>query len=178
MENDIAKVLLDESQLQKIVDDIAGSINSDYKDQEVVVIRILKGSVIFLADLFRKIKLKCSLDFMAASSYHSGTVSSGKVKITKDLSADITGKHVIIVEDILDTGNTLSYIKEYLEQRNPLSVKICTLFDKPSRRVKPIQPDYSGMTIPDLFIVGYGLDYDEKYRNLPYIGVLKDEVYS
>lgn len=178
MENDIAKVLLDESQLQKIVDDIAENINSDYKDQDVIVIGILKGSVIFFADLFRKIKGKCSLDFMAASSYGSSAVSSGKVKITKDLSADITGKHVIVVEDILDTGNTLSYIKEYLEQKNPLSVKICTLFDKPSRRKKPITPDYSGMVIPDLFIVGYGLDYDEKYRNLPYIGILKEEVYS
>lgn len=178
MENDIAKILLDESQLQKIVDDIAESINFDYNGQDIVVIGILKGSVIFLADLFRKIKLKCYLDFMAASSYGSSAISSGKVKIIKDLSADITGKHVIIVEDILDTGNTLSYIKEYLEQKNPLSVKICTLFDKPSRRMKPIKPDYLGMTIPDLFIVGYGLDYDEKYRNLPYIGVLKNEVYS
>ena len=178
MENDIAKVLLSESQLQKIVDDIAENINSDYKNQDIVVVGILKGSVIFLADLFRKIKCRCSLDFMAASSYGRSSVSSGQVKITKDLSADITGKHVIIVEDILDTGNTLSYIKEYLEQRNPLSVKICTLFDKPDRRQKPVKPDYSGMVIPDLFIVGYGLDYDEKYRNLPYIGVLKDEVYS
>lgn len=178
MNNDISCVLLDESKIASIVDNIAQKINDDYNEQELTVIGILKGSVIFLADLFRKLNFKCSLDFMAASSYGSSTVSGGNVKITKDISSDITGKHVLIVEDILDTGNTLSYIKDCLAKKNPLSIKICTLFDKPSRRKQPVSPDYVGRTIPDLFIVGYGLDYDEKYRNLPYIGVLKPEIYS
>ncbi|MGN1456723.1 MAG: hypoxanthine phosphoribosyltransferase [Acutalibacteraceae bacterium] len=178
MNNDIAKILLDESQIADVVDGIAEKINKDYENEELVVVGILKGSIMFLADVFRKLEVSCSLDFMAASSYGSSTISSGKVTIKKDLSEDIKGKHVLIVEDILDTGNTLSYIKDYLAKKDPLSVKICTLFDKPSRRQKPISPDYVGRTIPDLFIVGYGLDYNEKYRNLPYIGVLKPEVYS
>lgn len=178
MESDIEKILLDETQLKKIVDDIAEKINSDYVNKELVVIGILKGSIVFLADLFRKINLKCTLDFMAASSYGNSSVSSGIIKIKNDLSENISGKHILIVEDILDTGNTLAYIKEYLKQKNPASIKICTLFDKPSRRVKPITADYTGSIIPNLFIVGYGLDYNEKYRNLPYIGVLKSEIYS
>lgn len=174
LHSDIEEIVFDEFQLKKTVCDMAQKINSDYKDKSLVVVGILKGSVMFLADLFRKLTIKdCTLDFMAASSYGSQTISSGNVKITKDISSDIAGKNVLIVEDILDTGNTLAYIKEYLLSKNALSVKICTLFDKPCRRIAPITPDYCGETVDDLFIVGYGLDYDERYRNLPYVGVLR-----
>ncbi len=176
--DDIERVFLDEIQLRAIVDNIAEKINLDYRDQEIVVAGVLKGSTIFLADLFRKLTVRCYLDFITASSYGSGVVSSGNVKITKELSLDISDKHVLIVEDILDTGNTLSYIKEYLKTQNPLSVKICTLLDKPSKRQKPLKPDYMGQVVPDCFLVGYGLDYNEEYRNLPYIGILKEKVYS
>ncbi len=162
-----------------MTENIAEKINADYLGKELVVVGILKGSVVFLADLFRKIKLKnVSLDFTEASSYGSRAYSSGNVTIKKDLSCDISGKHVLIVEDILDTGHTLSYIKEYLEAKCPASLKICTLLDKPDRRERPISADYVGAVIPNLFVVGYGLDYDEKYRNLPYAAVLKSEVYS
>lgn len=178
MEKDIEKVLFTEEQLSDICDRLAASINEDYKGKNIVVIGILKGSVFFLSDLIRRLKCQCTLDFMAASSYGNSTVSSGNVKITKDISSDIEGKDVLIVEDILDTGNTLSYIKKYLSSYNASSVKICTLFDKPDRRKADIKADYSGETIDDLFIVGYGLDYDEKYRNLPYVGVLKSEIYT
>lgn len=177
LHSDIEEIILNEEQLEKVVTDIAGKINDDYKDKSLVVVGILKGGVIFLADLFRRLSIDdCVLDFMAASSYGSGTVSSGNIRITKDISADVAGKNVLIVEDILDTGNTLTYIKEYLLSKNALSVKICTLFDKPCRRIGPVTPDYCGRTVDDLFIVGYGLDYDERYRNLPYVGVLKSGI--
>jgi hypoxanthine phosphoribosyltransferase len=143
-----------------------------------MLISVLRGSFIFVADLCRAIRLPCRLDFMAVSSYGSGTVSSGQVQITKDLSEDITGRHVIVVEDILDSGNTLSYLLNLLKHRHPASVRICTLLDKPERRVKPVEVSYCGFTIPDAFVVGYGLDYDEHYRNLPYIGILKPSVYG
>lgn len=178
MHKDLEKVLYTEAEIQAIVDRIAGQIRQDYEGQEPVLICVLKGSVMFFADLARKLGMDCTIDFMAASSYGSSTQSSGTVKITKDITTDITGKHVLIVEDILDTGNTLSYIKEYLSARSALSVKLCALFDKPDRRKKPITADYAGETIDDLFIVGYGLDYDEHYRNLPYVGVLKPEIYQ
>ena len=132
----------------------------------------------FMADLLRNVDLKCDMDFMAVSSYGSGTTTTGAVKITKDLNKDIEGKHLIIVEDILDSGVTLSYLKGYLSARKPASIKIVTLLDKPERRKADIKADYFGFTVPDEFVVGYGLDYAEKYRNLPYIGVLKPEVYS
>ena len=143
-----------------------------------MLISVLRGSFIFMADLCRAIRLPCTLDFMAVSSYGKGTPSSGQVQITKDLSEDISGRHIIVVEDILDSGNTLSYLLKILENRHPASIRLCTLLDKPERRVKPVEVHYTGFSIPDAFVVGYGLDYAEKYRNLPYIGVLKPEVYG
>ncbi len=178
MHSDVQRILYSEQELSAITDRIAEKINEDYQGRQLVVVGILKGSVVFLADLFRKLTVDCTLDFMAASSYGNSAVSSGEVKITKDISTDIRNKDVLIVEDILDTGNTLSYIKKYLGSFSPSSVKICTLFDKPCRRLKPITPDYYGAAIEDLFIVGYGLDYAERYRNLPYVGVLKPETYN
>ena len=179
MHKDLCEILADEARLSDIVNTLSSEINNDYKDKNLLVVGILKGSIMFLSDLFRRIDSDCcGIDFMTASSYGSGTVSSGTVKITKDISTDVSDKHVLIVEEILDTGNTLSYIKEQLLSKNALSVKICTLFDKPCRRKKTIAPDYVGMTVDDLFIVGYGLDFDERYRNLPYVGVLKPEIYS
>lgn len=178
MQNDLLKVLCSQEELRNITEKLSDKINSDYAGEKLLVVGVLKGSFVFLADIFRKIDIDCKIDFIAASSYGSLAQSSGNVKITKDLSADVSGYHVLIVEDILDTGNTLSYIKEYILGKNPLSVRICTLFDKPSRRLRNITADYVGKVIDDLFIVGYGLDYDERYRNLPYVGVLKPEIYS
>ena len=143
-----------------------------------MLISVLRGSFVFMADLTRKITLPCTVDFMAVSSYRKGTTSSGQVQITKDLSDDIEGKDILVVEDILDSGNTLSYLMKLLQARHPASIRLCTLLDKPERRVVPVQADYVGFTIPDEFVVGYGLDYAEKYRNLPYIGVLKPSVYE
>ncbi len=177
MNQDIEKILFTEQQISEICDEMAERINSDYKGKKVVAVCVLKGSIMFFSDLFRRLTVDCSLDFMAASSYGSGTISGGTVKITKDITSDIAGKDVIIVEDILDTGNTLSYIKKYLESYSPASVRICTLLDKPERRTVEVKADYTGKVVGDQFIVGYGLDYDEKYRNLPYIGVLKPEIY-
>ena len=176
MDQDIERVLYSEQELASLCDSIAQSINNDYIGRDVVLVCMLKGSIMFYADLVRRINVRCILDFMAVSSYGSAAVSSGKINIKKDLSESIKGRDVIIVEDILDTGNTLYYIKDYLEKRDPASIRICTLFDKPSRRKKPITPDYTGEVIDDLFIVGYGLDYDERYRNLPYVGVLRPEI--
>ena len=143
-----------------------------------MLIPVLRGSFVFMADLIRKIEVPCTVDFMSVSSYGSGTTSSGQVQITKDLSDDIEGKDIIVVEDILDSGNTLSYLLQLLQARKPASMKLCTLLDKPDRRVKEVHVDYTGFTIPDEFVVGYGLDYAEHYRNLPYIGILKPEVYG
>ncbi len=179
LHKDIVEKLMSEEELAQTVSAIADKINADYAGKELIVIGILKGSVMFLADLFRRLTLDtCQLDFMAASSYGSGTVSSGKVNITKDVSCNVIGRNVLIVEDILDTGNTLYSLKDHLLGKGAASVKICTLFDKPSRRKKPVTADYTGKVIDDLFIVGYGLDYSEHYRNLPYVGVLKTEIYS
>ena len=177
-ENDIQEVLFSEEQLKNRVNEIARQIEKDYAGKEIMLISVLRGSFIFMADLCRAIKLPCTLDFMSVSSYGKGTTSSGQVQITKDLSEDITGRHVIVVEDILDSGNTLSYLLKVLENRNPASIRLCTLLDKPERRVKPVEVHYSGFTIPDAFVVGYGLDYAEMYRNLPYVGILKPEVYG
>ncbi len=178
MNNDICEIVADEAALEKKVAEIAAEINRDYDGKVPVVVGILKGSVIFYADLIRKLNMNCELDFMAVSSYGSSTVSSGVIKIKKDISADVTNRDVLVVEDILDTGNTLYLLKDYLLEKGAKSVRLCTLFDKPERRQKPVKPDYKGFVIDDLFIVGYGLDYNEKYRNLPYVGVLKKEVYS
>ena len=177
-DNDIQEVLFSEEQLKNRVQEIARQITADYQGKEIMLISVLRGSFVFMADLCRAIDLPCTLDFMAVSSYGKGTKSSGQVQITKDLSEDITDRHIIVVEDILDSGNTLSYLLKILENRHPASIRLCTLLDKPDRRVKPVQVHFSGFTIPDAFVVGYGLDYAEKYRNLPYIGILKPRVYG
>lgn len=178
LEQDIDRVLFTEEQLQARVAEIAAQIDRDYAGKQPLLVSVLRGSFVFMADLVRRITLPCTVDFMAVSSYGSGTTSSGQVKIVKDLSEQIEGKDVIVVEDILDSGNTLSYLLKLLEARHPASIRLCTLLDKPDRRVKPVQVHYSGFTIPDAFVVGYGLDYAEKYRNLPYIGILKPRVYG
>ena len=176
-DNDIQEVLFSEEQLKNRVREIAQQITADYQGKEIMLISVLRGSFVFMADLCRAIDLPCTLDFMAVSSYGKGTKSSGQVQITKDLSEDISDRHIIVVEDILDSGNTLSYLLKILENRHPASIRLCTLLDKPDRRVKPVEVHYSGFTIPDAFVVGYGLDYAEKYRNLTYIGILKPRVY-
>ena len=178
LEQDIERVLFTEEALRARVGELAQQINRDLAGKEPVLISVLRGSFIFMADLVRAVTLPCKLDFMAVSSYGSGTTSSGQVKITKDLSESIEGRDIIVVEDILDSGNTLSYLFQLLQARHPASVRLCTLLDKPSRRTKPITADYTGFTVDDLFVVGYGLDYAEKYRNLPYIGILKPAVYE
>jgi len=178
MENDIQEILFTKEQLDRRVSEIAEQINRDYADKDILLVSVLRGSFIFMADLARKITRPCRVDFMSVSSYGKGTSSSGQVQITKDLSEDISGLHVIVVEDILDSGNTLSYLLRILEQRHPASIRLCTLLDKPDRRKVEVAVHYSGFTIPDAFVVGYGLDYAELYRNLPYIGILKPEVYS
>ena len=178
LEHDIDHVLFNEEQLKTRVAEIAAQIDKDYEGKEPLLISILRGSFVFMADLVRQIHVPCTVDFMAVSSYGSGTVSSGQVKIVKDLSEPIEGKDILVVEDILDSGNTLSYLLKLLEARHPASIRLCTLLDKPERRTKPVAVQYSGFSIPDEFVVGYGLDYDEKYRNLPYIGVLKPSVYG
>ena len=178
LEKDIQEILFSEEQLASRVNEIARQITQDYQGKEIVLISVLRGSFVFMADLCRRIDLPCTVDFMAVSSYGSGTKSSGQVQITKDLSDDIEGRDLIIVEDILDSGNTLYYLMQILQARAPASIRLCTLLDKPERRTKPITADYCGFSIPDAFVVGYGLDYAEKYRNLPYIGILKPEVYG
>ena len=178
LEQDIDRVLFTEEQLQARVAEIAAQIDRDYAGKQPLLVSVLRGSFVFMADLVRRITLPCTVDFMAVSSYGSGTTSSGQVKIVKDLSEQIEGKDVIVVEDILDSGNTLSYLLKLLEARHPASIRLCTLLDKPEWRTKPVAVQYSGFTIPDEFVVGYGLDYDEKYRNLPYIGILKPRVYG
>ena len=178
LEQDIERVLFSEEQLAQRVKEIAARIDADYAGKEPLLVSVLRGSFVFMADLVRQITLPCTVDFMAVSSYGSGTTSSGQVKIIKDLSEPIEGRDVLVVEDILDSGNTLSYLLKLLEARHPASIRLCTLLDKPERRTKPVAVQYTGFTIPDEFVVGYGLDYDEKYRNLPYIGILIPRVYG
>ena len=177
MRRDIERILISEEEIQKKVSEMGEKISDDFRDKDPLFVGVLKGCFIFMADLMRYVDIRCSMDFMAVSSY-SGTSSTGAVKINKDLSEDIEGRHVIIVEDILDSGVTLSYLKQYLMVRRPASISIATLMDKPARRKADIYADYSCFEIPDAFVVGYGLDYNERYRNLPYIGVLKPEIYS
>lgn len=177
MRRDIERILISEEEIQKKVAEMGKKISEDFRDKDPLFVGVLKGCFIFMADLMRYVDIRCSMDFMAVSSY-SGTSSTGAVKINKDLSEDIEGRHVIIVEDILDSGVTLSYLKQYLMVRKPASVSIATLMDKPARRKADVYADYSCFEIPDAFVVGYGLDYNERYRNLPYIGVLKPEIYS
>ena len=180
IENDIERILISEEELQAKVKELGEKISEDYAEakEDVIFIGVLKGCFVFMADLMRHVNLHCSMDFMAVSSYGSGTTSTGAVEIIKDLREDIENKHVIFVEDILDSGVTLNYLKQYLQVRNPASIRIATLMDKPARRKADIHADYFGFEVPDAFVVGYGLDYDEQYRNLPYVGVLKPEVYS
>ena len=179
MINDIDRVLLSEEDLKKIVERLGAEITKDYQGKKLVLVSVLKGSVIFMADLMREIKVPCTIDFMAVSSYGSGVKTSGVVKIIKDLDTDVVeGADLLIVEDILDSGVTLEYLMKILSARNPNSIKICTLLDKPERRKANVYADYSGAQIPDAFVVGYGLDFDEKYRNLPFVGALKPAVYE
>ena len=180
MEKDIAKVLLSEEQIQNRVREMGAQIARDYEGKNPAMVCILKGAVMFYTDLLRAMPIKLSMDFMAVSSYGRTTKSSGEVEIRKDLSGSIEHRHAIIVEDIIDSGFTLTYLSRMLSARGAKSIKICTLLDKPARRAPGItlKADYSGFEIPDAFVVGYGLDYDEIYRNLPYIGVLKPEVYE
>lgn len=178
MINDIREVLVSEEELKEIVKELGKKITEDYKGKNLFLITVLKGAVVFLGDLMRAIECPCEIEFMVTSSYGAGTVSSGNVKIVKDIDVPLEDKDVLIVEDILDSGLTLSFLMELLKNRNPKSIEICTLLDKPSRRVANITAKYTGRQIPDEFVVGYGLDYDEKYRNLPFIGVLKPEVYT
>lgn len=177
MEKDIAQILYTREEIYRRVCEIGAQISEDYRDKDPVFIGVLKGCFIFMADLMRCVSVNCSMDFMAVSSYR-GTTSTGAVSINKDLSAPIEGRHVILVEDILDSGVTLNYLKSYLQVRKPASIRIATLLDKPARRKADIYADYSCFDVPDAFVVGYGLDYNERYRNLPYIGILKEEIYS
>ncbi len=178
MINDVEKILLSSEEIQEITKKLGKKISEDYKDKNLLMVSVLKGSILFMADLMRAIDIHCRIDFMAVSTYAGGVASSGVAKIIKDLDMPIEGYDVLIVEDILDSGLTLSNIIDLLESRNPKSIKICTLLDKPERRKSKIKADYAGAVIPDEFVVGYGLDYDEKYRNLPFVGVLKESVYS
>lgn len=178
MENDIERVLFTEEELKRRVKELGGQLTRDFADKDPVFVGVLKGCFVFMADLLRSVGMHCTMDFMAVSSYGSGTTTTGAVKINKDLSADIEGRHVIIVEDILDSGVTLSYLTKYLEGRAPASISLVTLLDKPARRRADVRADYVGFISEDAFVVGYGLDYAEQYRNLPYIGVLKPEIYE
>lgn len=171
MEGNISKILFSEKDIKNRIKQLGQIISDEYENKNPLLICPLKGSVIFFSDLSREIKIPCEFDFMNVSSYNSGTVSSGEVKISKDIDTDINGRHVIIVEDIIDSGNTLYKLKNILLERNPLSLRICTLLDKPSRRTADIKSDYIGFEIPDEFVIGYGMDVAEQYRNLPYIGI-------
>ena len=177
MRNDIERILISEEEIEAKVAEVGKRITEDFQDKDPIFVGVLKGCFIFMADLMRHVDINCSMDFMAVSSY-SGTSSTGAVKINKDLSQDIEGRHVIIVEDILDSGVTLSYLKRYLLNRSPAAITIVTLRDKPARRKADVFADYACFEVPDAFVVGYGLDYNERYRNLPYIGILKPEIYS
>ena len=175
--SDIAEILIDEAAIGAKVRELGARIASDYGGKDLVLVSILKGALPFLADLMRQIPIPLSLDFLEISSYGEGTETSGVVRILKDLAQPIEGRDVLVVEDILDTGNTLAFVVDHLRSQRPSSVRLCTLLDKPARRIVPIQVDHKGFEIADRFVVGYGLDYGERYRNLPFIGVLKPEVY-
>ncbi len=174
---DCERILFSEEEISAKVAEIGRRISSDYAGKEVLMIGILKGAMIFLADLVREITVPVQYDFMAVSSYGASSKSSGEVRILKDLEYGVEGRHIIVVEDIVDTGLTLNYLAENLKSRDPASVKICTLLDKPSRRIEPVEIDYNGFVIPDEFVVGYGLDYSDRYRNFPNIMVLSPKIY-
>ena len=179
MHHDIERILLTEEQIQEKIAELGKILTEEYRDKNPIVVGVLKGVVIFYADMIRAMDICCQMDFMCISSYR-GTESTGRTVVSKDLSSDIRGRHVLILEDIFDTGNSLQFVVDQLMAREPASVKICTLLDKPERR-KPgitVKADYTGFTIPNEFVVGYGLDFNEGYRNLPYIGILKPELYA
>ena len=178
MDQDILKVLYSEEQLKTRVQEMGDELYERLKDKNPLFLGVLKGSFIFMADIVRACQLKSDIEFIAVSSYQNATTSSGVVQITRDLQQDITGREIVIVEDILDSGNTLYFLKDYMLAKGANSITIVTLLDKPSRREKPIYPDLAGFEVPDEFVVGFGLDYCQQYRNMPYIGVLKPEVYS
>lgn len=178
MKNDIQEVLFSEQQLADKVAELGARISADYEGKNPLVVSVLKGSYVFMADLTRKITIPCNVDFMAVSSYGAGTKTTGEVQIIKDIGSKIDGRHLIIVEDILDSGVTLSFLMKVLKARGAASIRLCTLLSKPERRKVDVPIDYLGFEIPDAFVVGYGLDYAEKYRNLPYIGILKPAVYG
>lgn len=178
LHNDIERILFTEEEIAARIRAMAAEINRDYQGRSPVLISVLRGSFIFMADLVRGLNVDCTVDFLAVSSYGQKTSSSGAVQITKDLSDDVSGKDILVVEDILDSGNTLNYLLKMLTARKPASIRLCTLLDKPSRRKRPVEVNYRGFEIPDEFVVGYGLDYAERYRNLPYIGILKPSVYN
>lgn len=178
MKEDIQEILISEEEVISRVKELGQQISKDYEGKELLVVGVLKGSVVFAAELLKNITTQCELDFMAVSSYGNSTESSGVVKILKDLDNDIKGKHILVVEDIVDSGVTLNYLQKYLKERNAESIEIVTLLNKPARRKVDIDVKYQGFEVPDEFIVGYGIDYAEKYRNLPYIGILKRSVYE
>ena len=178
MINDMESILLTEEELQRRIAQMGREISRDYEGKEPLFIGVLKGCFVFMADLMRQVTIPCGVDFMVVSSYGKSTNTTGAVEIIKDLSQDVYGRHLVIVEDILDTGITLSYLTKYLKNRSPASVSIATLLDKPERRRAEVAAKYVGFTVPDAFVVGYGLDYAEKYRNLPYIGILKPSIYE
>lgn len=178
MDQDILKVLLSQEDIQRRVQELGDAIYDNFRDKDPMFVGVLNGCFIFMADLVRASQMKSELEFISVSSYQNGTRSTGVVQITRDLQRDITGRHIIVVEDILDSGNTLYFLKNYLLTKGAASITIATLLDKPARREKPIVADYVGFEVPDEFVVGYGLDYAQQYRNMPYIGVLKPEVYS
>lgn len=177
MDNSIERVLISADEIEEKVAEVGRKISEDYEGKNPIFVGVLKGCFIFMADLMRHVSIPCTMDFMSVSSY-VGTSSTGAVKINKDLNQDIEGRHLILVEDILDSGVTLNYLKSYLQVRKPASVHIVTLMDKPAHRKAPVYADYACFDVPDAFVVGYGLDYNERYRNLPYIGILSPEVYS
>mgnify|MGYP000646436632 CR=1 FL=1 len=177
--DDILKVLLSEEQLKEKCAEMGAQITRDYAGKNLLLVTVLKGAVVYMADLMRCIDLPCAIDFLSVSSYGAGTTTSGEVRILKDLDSTLEGRDVLVVEDILDSGKTLHYISEMLRARRPASIKICTFLDKPERRmIKDLKADYAGTEVPDEFVVGYGLDYAEKYRNVPFLGVLSRSVYE
>ena len=178
MHKDCERVLISEEELKVMVKKMADQISEDYKDKNLLLVGLLKGSVMFMADLMKEISVDCKIDFICVSSYGAGTESQGRINLIKDVSQSVEGVDVLIVEDIIDSGNTLSFILKYFEAKGASSVKICTLLSKPDRRVVEIPVDYVGAEIPDEFVIGYGLDYAENYRNLPYVGILKRSAYS
>lgn len=178
MENDILKVLVTEEELKTRIAEMGEELYEKFQGKTPLFLSVLKGSFVFMADLVRACQIKSDVEFIAVSSYENATVSSGRVKINHDIQQDITGRHLIIVEDILDSGNTLAFLSDYFKTKGAASITIVTLLDKPSRRTKAVTADLAGFVVPDEFVVGYGLDYCQQYRNVPYIGVLKPEVYS